>query len=129
MKIIHSVNTIITNTSGKYLLQMRDGTLGICNPLKWNFFGGTIEEDDIQAAAAREMEEELAIKAEPTQFEKVGELTPKEGSIVHIVRYKYPVEWHGITVQEGAGAGFFTKDEILKIPITDATRKIVENYL
>lgn len=126
----HSVNTVITNGDGKYLLQMRDSTPGICNPMKWNFFGGKIEEEkDVRVAAARELAEELAIKTDPATFEYLGEIASSEDSIVHVVRYSNPVEWQHINVQEGAGAGFFTKDEILQIPITHATRAIVERYL
>lgn len=129
MKTVHSVNTIITNQQGKYLLQMRDGNPGICNPLQWNFFGGKIEEDDIQLAAAREMEEELAIKVSPDLFEILGEIALKEGSLVHIVRYIHPVEWQDLTVQEGAVAAYFTMGEMLQIPITKVTREIAQKYL
>ena len=125
-----SVNTIIQNSAGKYLLQIRDGTEGICNPLKWNFFGGSlIDNEDPVAGAIRETQEELGIVVEPDDFDLVGELRPREDRLVFVIQYKQPVEWQDITVQEGAGAGYFTKDEILRIDITDATRMLAEKYL
>lgn len=125
-----SVNTIINNSAGKYLLQVRDGAEGICNPLKWNFFGGGISDnEDPIAAATRETNEELEIKTKPGDFELLGEIRPSEGKIVYIPRYQQPLEWKDITIQEGAGAGYFTKNELLKIDITDATRLIVKQYL
>lgn len=125
-----SVNTIIQNSAGKYLLQIRDGTEGICNPLKWNFFGGSlIDNEDPVAGAIRETQEELGIVVEPDDFDLVGELRPREDRLVFVIQYKQPAEWQDITVQEGAGAGYFTKDEILRIDITDATRMLAEKYL
>lgn len=125
-----SVNTIIQNKAGKYLLQVRDGTEGICNPLKWNFFGGGVADaEDPLAGAARETQEELGITVQQNKFELLGELRPQDNKLVYVVRFKQPVEWKDIIIQEGAGAGYFTKDELLKIDITDATRLLVETYL
>lgn len=125
-----SVNTIIQNKVGKYLLQIRDGTEGICNPLKWNFFGGNINDgEDPLAAAVREIGEELVITAEPSDFELLGELHPDKSQLVYVIRYKKPLTWQNISIREGAGAGFFTNDELLHIDITKTTRKIIEQYL
>jgi 8-oxo-dGTP pyrophosphatase MutT (NUDIX family) len=125
-----SVNTIIQNKDGKYLVQMRDGVESICNPLKWNFFGGGItEEEDSIVGAVRETREELDIDVESGDLEILGELCPKDDRLVYVVCYKKPVEWSDITVREGAGAGYFTKGELLKIDITDATKMLVEKYL
>ena len=125
-----SVNTIIQNKTGKYLIQIRDGTEGICNPLKWNFFGGNVSDsEDPIMGAVRETKEELGIEIEPSDFELLGKLRPREDRLVHVVRYRQPVEWQDIAVQEGAGAGYFTKDELLRLDITDATRMLAEKYL
>lgn len=125
-----SVNTIIQNAAGKYLLQIRDGTEGICNPLKWNFFGGGItDNEDPIAGAVRETQEELTIEVNPDDFELLGELHPQEDRLVYVVKYKQPVEWQNITIQEGAGAGYFSKDELLRIDITDATKMLIEKFL
>jgi len=125
-----SVNTIIQNKDGKYLVQMRDGVEGICNPLKWNFFGGGIaEEEDPIVGTVRETREELDIDVESGDFEILGELHPKDDRLEYVVLYKKSVEWSDITIREGAGAGYFTKDELLRIDITDATKMLVEKYI
>ena len=109
---------------------MRDGSEGICNPLKWNFFGGGLTEDeDPIVGAVRETKEELNIYAGSEYFNLVGELRPKDDRAVYVVHYNKPVEWSDITVQEGAGAGYFTKDELFRIAITDATKMLIEKYL
>lgn len=125
-----SVNTIIRNAAGKYLLQMRDGTEGICNPLVWNFFGGKLEstDQDPLVGAAREFNEELRQQSGPGDFQLLG--TVGEGDeLVHVCRYVGPLEWGDFTLQEGAGVGFFTKAELVKIPITEKTKLIIEKLL
>lgn len=125
-----SVNSIFTNSQGKYLLQMRDGAEGICNPLKWNFFGGGLKEgEDPVAGAVRENGEEIGLAADAADFEFLGEFSPKEDRLVYVVRCKKTVEWDDVKLGEGAGAGYFTKEEMERINITDATRKLVERYL
>lgn len=130
LRMKKSVNTIIQNSAGKYLLQVRDGTEGICNPLKWNFFGGGLSDDeDPLMGAARETWEELSVQVKPSYFELLGDLQPQQDRFVYAVRCKQLVEWQDITVKEGAGAGYFTKDELFKIDITDNTRLIAEKFL
>lgn len=125
-----SVNYIVKNSEGKYLLQMRNGKEGICNPLMWNFFGGGLEtpEENPVDAAIREMEEELKIRATEVDFRFLG--TVEEGEkMVSVYEYFASLEWSEIVVSEGAGAGYFTKDEMLRIPLTEKTKLIVEKFL
>lgn len=123
-----SVNTIITDAAGKYLLQMRDGTPGICNPLKWNFFGGGLDGEDPLTAARRELAEELGVVAFEAGFELLGQLE-FEGGLVHIARLVQPLGWKDITIGEGAGAGYFTREQIAAIDSTDQTRAIASSFL
>ncbi|MFZ1626933.1 MAG: NUDIX domain-containing protein [Candidatus Moraniibacteriota bacterium] len=125
-----SVNNIIRDSQGKYLLQMRDGSEGICNPLLWNLFGGGLNGSDEEPlkAAVRELKEELGKDASENDFQLKG--TVGEGEkMVYVFEYLSTVEWKDLVVQEGAGAGYFTKDEMLKIPITEKTKLILEKYL
>lgn len=109
---------------------MRDGTGGICNPLKWNFFGGSIADDEEPiVGAVRETQEELGIQVKPDDFELIDNIQPQPDRLVYVVRCLTNVEWPDITIQEGAGAGYFTKTELLNIDITDATRQIADKYL
>ncbi len=125
-----SVNTVIQNKAGKYLLQVRDGAEGICNPLMWNFFGGGVmDNEDPIMGAVRETQEELNVKVKSNNFELLGELKAREDRLVYVVRCKKHLEWKDVTVQEGAGAGYFSKEEMLKIDITEATRLLIMKYL
>jgi 8-oxo-dGTP pyrophosphatase MutT (NUDIX family) len=115
---------ILQNAQGDYLLQMRDDTPGIVTPLQWDSFGGGVEEgEDILQAAARELEEELGVKASPDELtvEKILNVGLSEE---HFVRLKRPLEWGDFKVFEGAGAGFFTPEEIAKIPTTPPVKAL-----
>jgi 8-oxo-dGTP pyrophosphatase MutT (NUDIX family) len=123
------VNVIIQNRGGKYLLQMRDGNEGIYSPLKWGSFGGSINdnEEPVQGAA-REINEELGIDVKPNDFEIAGQFESENDVLVYVVRYKKTIEWRDIEVFEGAGAGFFTKEEAMRIDIAKETKMLAEKY-
>ena len=72
------------------------------------FFGGGISDDEGPVeGAARETREELGIKADPSNFDLLGELQLRKDRLVYVVKYRQTVEWKDITIQEGAGAGYF----------------------
>ena len=124
-----SVNTLCANSRDEYLLQMRDGTSGICDPLRWSFFGGKMEENENPIVAAqRELNEEIGIAGSEEDFLLLGDMNYDDG-IVFFVRYKPNVEWKDIDVREGAGAGFFTKEEISALNVTDQAKLLVEHFL
>jgi 8-oxo-dGTP pyrophosphatase MutT (NUDIX family) len=125
-----SVNISVQDQNGKYFLQMRDGKEGICHPLMWNFFGGGIKgEEDPFAAAAREIHEELRLTANPEDFELLGEVRDEQAGHVHFVRLKRQVDWKDITLNEGAGVGKFSKEEIFRIHSTPATKSLAERFI
>lgn len=122
-----TVGILLIDRAGKYLLQMRDGTEGICNPLKWNFFGGGRNEDeDVTDAAIRELEEELGITAGKDDFKIIGETIFPDGEFYTLTQYMHPISWKDFSVNEGAGAAFFSKEELSKIDMTSKTKIIIE---
>ena len=108
----HVAIVIAVDADGKFLLQMRDGNGS--NPLRWCFFSGSIEpgEDPLEAAM-REFLEETGIERHPTQFAHVATYDHGPRCFVrHVYRLAVPVAWAMIALGEGAGAGFFTRDEL-----------------
>ena len=96
----------------------------------WNFFGGGIkEEEDVITTAIRETFEELNIYATEKDFEIESEITESEAGHVYIVKLKKIVNWNDIVLNEGAGIGFFTPEEILEINSTKVTRLFVRDFL
>jgi 8-oxo-dGTP pyrophosphatase MutT (NUDIX family) len=119
---------LLQDSQGRYLLQMRDNTPGIVTPLMWGFFGGSVEEGEtLEAAAAREMFEELGIQADASALIRCGEYE-QEGTGIHkyLLRLDRPVEWGDFRVFEGAGAGFFPLEDLPLLPITSTVREFLQ---
>jgi 8-oxo-dGTP pyrophosphatase MutT (NUDIX family) len=120
------------DASGKILLQMRDSGGGAHDPadaLRWCFFGGHMDDDATSIKAAlREFEEETSIVLGEDELEFLGE-RDIEGDPHYLFVVKRPLSWQEIYVREGAGAGFFTMEEIKRIPIISSTAALVEAFL
>lgn len=129
-----SVNIIAKNTEGKYLLQMRNDNEGICDPLMWNLFGGKVEQgENLIEAGTREFFEEAGIHGEKDDYKLLEHIvyndTKKEKiDTIYLVEYIQPLVWEDIRLKEGAGAGFFTIEEMKKINITDRLKKLLEIF-
>lgn len=64
---------VIAYTPDKIIMGKR--APGVNNPNQWNFFGGNIDAgEDAATAAAREMSEEIGVKANASQLKKVAEI-------------------------------------------------------
>ena len=62
---------VIAYTPDKIIMGKRSPNVN--NPNQWNFFGGNIDPgEDAATAAAREMEEEIGVKASPSQLKQVA---------------------------------------------------------
>ena len=86
------------------------------------------ENENPIVAAQRELNEEIGIAGSEEDFLLLGDMNYDDG-IVFFVRYKPNVEWKDIDVREGAGAGFFTKEEISALNVTDQAKLLVEHFL
>ena len=123
---------IMTNAAGKYLMQMRDNHPGIHFPLKWSFFGGGMEEGETPLETARrEIFEEIGVQVEleDLQVEGTMEFASHPGRVLHIVRCRKPIEWEMIKLAEGAGAGYFSAEEIQLIGASEWAKEFAKRFL
>lgn len=123
---------VIQNGAKRYLMQFRDGNPKN-DPLTWDFFGGmgdeheTGDEEGVKKSGAREMGEELEIEVQPDDLVLIAEETI-DGVRNVLLRYQRTVEQTDITLREGAGFGYFTKDELLRLDLIQRVRVLVEKY-
>ena len=127
-----AVQTFFTNAEGKYLMQMRNNHPDIMCPLQWGFFGGGVEGDETFAeAACRETFEEMGMRIQPTDLEELGSMEHPgvPGQMVYMFRCRTPIEWSMIKLAEGAGAGYFSFDEIQLIDASPVVKEIAKRFL
>lgn len=124
-----SVNILVRDSQGRTLLQMRDSAAK-SSPLLWGFWGGAVDVNDEDAyhAASRELSEELCVSASPGDFTTLGERTDSHGHMAALVLYQPPLHWTDIHVNEGAGAGYFWREEIAQLPIARAIAWFLERH-
>lgn len=76
-----TVTTILISTENEFILQLRDDKPGIASPGKVANFGGNIEPGEIPIdTIVREIEEELSIKLNKSDFESLGYIIKKDES-------------------------------------------------
>jgi 8-oxo-dGTP pyrophosphatase MutT (NUDIX family) len=126
--LITNISILVRDRQGRSLLQMRDGKAR-SSPLLWGFWGGALEPGDADHlhAASRELEEELGIVAHPADFTEIGRRAGSDGQEAPLMLLARAIEWGGFRVLEGAGAGYFTLDEIRRLPVTRSLAWYVGN--
>lgn len=118
---------ILKNADGEILLQFRDGNPRL-NPLNWDFFGGGYDHgEELLPGARRELLEELGVDVALDDLQVKGEYTD---DLVHeaIILCLRPIEWREIDLREGAGCGFFTKEEAMQLPLIERVRSNIEKF-
>jgi 8-oxo-dGTP pyrophosphatase MutT (NUDIX family) len=78
--------------------------------------------------AARELEEELAVRAEPGDFTILACRGRREGQLATLLLYGPPLGWCDIVIGEGAGAGFFWKRELLQLSLAPPVLQHLERH-
>lgn len=108
----------LRGADGRWLMHQRPP--GKAHPGLWEFPGGKVESGEMPAQSlVRELCEELAIRCSPSALSPVGfaesSVTDTTGAIV-ILLYTLR-DWEGVPrAVEGGAVGWFTPDEIRKLP-------------
>jgi 8-oxo-dGTP diphosphatase len=121
-----SALVLVRDRGGRICLQFRDGAARV-DPLSWGLWGGRLEpEDDTSAAAAaRELREELGLKTSAENFELVAEFVDPTGKVAQLFELKTRVSWEDIEVREGAGAAFFSFEELTRLSLPPGLAALV----
>lgn len=115
---------IIYNSVNEILIQKKDMKY-FWFPGKWCLFGGGLnnEDDSPKEALIRELNEEGIIKTSIDEkpflikpyHDKIDEYRRQGQQYIYLVKFEGHIS--DINLKEGAGFGFFAKNEIQKIPI------------
>lgn len=123
----HTVGFEIRDQGGKYLLQFRDALMR--NPHLWSLFGGGIEPgEDPLAAGLREMREELELRLRPKDVVIGDTIMLGRKKTVTLMTVKQAMAWGDFNVREGAGAGFFRAEDIMKLDGTPTLELVRQRW-
>lgn len=133
-KEINIAAAIILNKKGEVLLQKKDLDY-LWFPGHWCFFGGEIEQGEMpENALKRELLEELGCKIDNLSFFKkyhykdICSKGKRQGEM-HIYTCSLNIPISELSLREGAGFAFFSKNENLPKPIINHNYKVLKQYL
>ena len=112
------------DASGRVLLQLRDHNPGIVHPGEWGLFGGGAEgEEALDAAAAREFEEETGVARPPAAFRPLARLVSPDVRS-RLYAFTLPVDFgpEAVRLREGAGFAFIRPEEFADLRLLAASR-------
>jgi len=122
----HAVKAVITNEHGAILFLQRNGAARADGKSNWDLAGGLVEEGEgDEEALAREVEEELGVKAKIGR--RLGEWTffrPHDGQTVAVTNYEVtlPASDDGLTLSnEHTAAKFIERADLPKLDVKDSS--------
>ena len=124
------VSIILRDSSGRYLLQLRDLKEGVIYPGHWGFFGGSIENNENQERAAiRELKEELNLVADRKRLKILFECESMAGKGV-IFLYEFSIDPDNLVLNEGESMALFELNELKKLDrITPELKKYIQSLI
>jgi 8-oxo-dGTP diphosphatase len=118
--------------NGRYALQLRDDKPDIYAPNVWGLFGGRVEDgEDAAHAVAREVEEELCIRADSYRF--LWETDNDNPLLAAVARYSIfeadvSDQWHRHRLTEGQRAAHFDFEELAALPMPPLIRETLARH-
>ncbi|ACL76686.1 radical SAM protein [Ruminiclostridium cellulolyticum] len=129
---VHKIGTaiIIEDSQGKLLLHHRDCNPKIKYPGTWVLFGGGKEFGETpEQAIRRELMEELNLDISNFIFYGNYHYNDEEEEHLQFVYHmKMDLDISRVNLNEGAGLGYFSRDEINKLQLGFNIRDIVEDF-
>lgn len=121
---------LLQDSDDRVLMQLRDDVPGILAPGKWCLFGGHVDpgEEPLEAAV-RELKEETGLNVEPDALiPYVRTRSRPSSNLLFIFRAKLDLKPADICVGEGAGFGFFTRDQVDRLDLIPAFRPVFHHF-
>ena len=125
---------IFYNNRGEILLYLRDNKPTIPFPHYWDLFGGATEPGEThEEAVIREVEEELGIKLDKTEYLFFNKYRFYEKKVGWHYKYIYYSELNKsaseMNLYEGEKLGFFTEEQIESMKIPASLKKIILDFI
>ena len=125
------VGIVLQDEQKRIACQLRDDFDHVDGGGLWTIFGGHHEPPEtLLDCAARELEEELGVRGQPTDFEPLARFVPKKGiqAYHYYFRYLPPVKPADFRLTEGAGFGFLHKRQIETLPFMPSAVILLDHF-
>jgi len=121
---------LIVTEDGKLLLHHRDDKPGIAHPGCWAGFGGAVEEgESIEEALRCEVLEETGLVIEEPRLLTEAVDVEGGGRLISLFYVMGGISPEQIELQEGAGVGVHSLDELEHLQVTPFVRRAITSHL
>ncbi|TVL88440.1 NUDIX domain-containing protein [Streptomyces sp. SAJ15] len=121
------VSALITNRRGEYLLHLRDDISGICWPGYWAPVGGRPNPgESLDAAIARELQEETGLTIPLTAFTTVDQKNVEQKGLIAIYTGQWDGDAHALPLTEGIMLHFFPTAVMSRLRLPPWCREAIE---
>ena len=99
-------------------------------PLKWEFPGGKVEEDeDLESCLKREIKEELGVEIEVTERLPSNTHTYSNQKFIKLIPFRCSLQTFEIDLKEHLKVEWASPSELLQFDWAEADIPIVQNYV
>jgi 8-oxo-dGTP pyrophosphatase MutT (NUDIX family) len=123
MEVVDVVLGIVVNDKGEILLQKKTNDYKNY-PGQWNLFGGRAESDNMKNEMERELKEEIGIEIPIKSLFDFAD----DNARYHIFLSRLD-NIEKVSIGEGAGVAFFSKEEIDKLKIIPGSSWAIKTFL
>ncbi|WP_112322337.1 NUDIX hydrolase [Oceanibium sediminis] len=122
---------LLSDTNGRFLMQLRDDRPGVIHPGLWSLFGGGVEPGEtLSGALVRELHEELGLSVptrEPRPFAWF-QSDSAQRTRLYVFTLSLAITPADLRLGEGAGFGFFTRDQLRGLAMPHALKPVFTAY-
>jgi 8-oxo-dGTP diphosphatase len=126
---VEAACVILRDTQDRYLLQLRDSNSATFGSGQWGIFGGRLEQGETpRCAALREIHEEIGVTLKNSDIAAFAKCQSAHGTRLYAFTTPRRIAPIDITLGEGAGFAFLTRDQLNSMPVLPTVAAILHHF-
>ena len=120
---------ILRDTQDRFFLQLRDSDSTTFGSGQWGIFGGRLEQGETpRGAALREINEEIGVTLTYSEITAFTKCQSPHGTRLYAFTTPRAIAPIDITLGEGAGFAFSTRDQLESMPVLPTVATILHHF-